>query len=419
MHDRLVWLIVLSSFSYPVTTVALLSVGVDTAGANFVLKGIYATFYLTLVLQAQSLRLSRGALKFILFFFLIYGIRLIVDILIFDIYIVGYQGYQILLYFFGLTLLPVVALAANAEALNARIILAGVNRALIACNVAVAIYALTFGASTQPAVLSGRFEIEGGVHGTAVLSPLTVSVIGAMLIAAAAGKLALLPRTNAATTTLYAVSLGIGTLNLFLGASRGPTIGVLVMLLFLAAMVYATKSESPGRASKFFLVAFSAFGAIAYSVSSMDTSRYYLIERIGILFGSRESLGPQELRWEIYRTALEDFLRSPLFGEHFVVSGFNYYPHNIPLEVLMSTGLLGCAVFLLASRQLILSLYFIVAGAVPKEAMILTLVSLLYLVLGMSSGSIHSLPEFWICFALVTLLGNSGRRDRRTRIRRI
>ena len=121
--------------------------------------------------------------------------------------------------------------------------------------------------------------------------------------------------------------------------------------------------------------------------------------------------GIQEERDFLYSVAWNDFLSAPLFGNAYVLSIDATTPHNVPLEVLMSVGLIGAVFFAVAMAFAAVALWRMLNGARGDRGYTLALASLCLLTMGLTSFSIGQSPELWIFIALVTVIGRSQRPD--------
>ena len=105
--------------------------------------------------------------------------------------------------------------------------------------------------------------------------------------------------------------------------------------------------------------------------------------------------------------AWAQFTEQPLLGSHFVELRFYTYPHNIFLESLMATGIVGAGL-LLANLAAAMLAALRVISASPSLAWI-GLIYLQYVVNGMVSGSLYFDTTFWAfgfaCMAVAQGLG--------------
>ncbi len=122
-----------------------------------------------------------------------------------------------------------------------------------------------------------------------------------------------------------------------LGSSRGSMLGLLGVFL-----VYSISSG--GFAKN--VVTTSVF--LSFLVLLLAVSSFF---EVGPLFRLVESLSGESSEGEYARLirwsqGFQQFSRSPVFGDALVLHASNNYPHNIFVEVLISTGAVGMLVFL-------------------------------------------------------------------------
>lgn len=124
--------------------------------------------------------------------------------------------------------------------------------------------------------------------------------------------------------------IGVSLVIFFLGSSRGALVAILlsVMCLFLFSN-YKNK----------IIAAIFIFISIPFSFILSEKIGSNLFERTDDALSSGDTSGRNEL-WE---DAWNQFINNPILGGRIEVSGI--YPHNMFLEVMMATGIIGMILF--------------------------------------------------------------------------
>ena len=114
--------------------------------------------------------------------------------------------------------------------------------------------------------------------------------------------------------------------------------------------------------------------------------------------------GLDEARRFSFYGAWNDFLTSPIIGNHFVGSYDNFYPHNIILEVMMSLGVVGLFIFLRIILRVYINFRNVFTGKFNTQTLHLFLFGLCFILISLTSGSIVASPEFWAFFILLSVI---------------
>ena len=169
------------------------------------------------------------------------------------------------------------------------------------------------------------------------ISPLALSYSGSLTMGVA--LLLLLTHKNSKTTKLILwVIAGMACVPFFLGASRGSVLALSVpFILFI--LNHKSKATSLYLMIVFILL---GFGIIILSEQFGSA----LVERFVGIESGIESGSSAASRVDIWSSALNHFYNFPLFGNSLEVPETQYHPHNIFIEVLMSTGIIGFIPFI-------------------------------------------------------------------------
>lgn len=393
-----------------ITAPATLLLGVFSSTSNFYIRVAEIGLLVSIVMLSVSFsRKNNEVLLPLISFFLIYSVRLVNDVLLEDILMIYQTPLYTLGYFLGLTLLPVITIALLYRSQDSQIVFRHSLAVLIVGNICLFLYAVTAGHFENGSIFSGRIQKSGELEGTATLGPIWIGMSGAMLASMLIGLFV--------SRRWYSkIQLGVGTAllclsvtNIFFGASRGPLIALVVVIM---ALLFRPRTRVVGaicgasRRKAWMIAIWTVCIAALLIVSSEGT--VFLVERMFSLYtdyiDGREVF---EARSIIYAAAWQDFLTSPLIGTSYVVSHENSSAHNIILESLMATGLVGTIVLFMALIRALKGILRLMDGTHGSEGVSLALLAICSLVTGLSSSSIGQSPALWILLALVTVMGTS------------
>ena len=397
--------LMLICFSYPITTVWLIELGAPVSQVNLVIKaGILFLFLLSLlVVLAHQPRFPRMMLP-LLAFLALYGVRLLYDVMILDILMIFQTRTYVFGYFFGLTLVPVVVVALALRPIDITAIHRWSFYFLIAANVSLILYTYLRGPIVAETAFAGRLQEDGALESTALLNPILVGAMGAMLAVFAIGRLATFGKMSVSAQVFHVMCLFMGGINVLLGASRGPALALLVCI----ALVFAGSLGKVGRGTRLQPRTWIYVGLFVIGFSTLvaaDLIKLQLIERFELMFDPTYKPEGEE-RQVIYAMAWSDFLSSPFVGSSYVVRQGAYSPHNILLEALMATGAFGGMAFIAAMALMCRGLWKLIRGFAGPLGVSIGLVATCFFILSMTSGTISGNPEFWSYMVAASLLGH-------------
>jgi O-antigen ligase len=108
----------------------------------------------------------------------------------------------------------------------------------------------------------------------------------------------------------------------------------------------------------------------------------------------------------MWESAWQQFKSSPVLGDRFINNIDKTYSHNIILDSLMSTGLLGTIPFLFYLAMPFLMFYKLNKTR-KRQLLIVFILFLATFMLSMTSGGLFTVSEFWILSALIIGLCSS------------
>jgi O-antigen ligase len=193
------------------------------------------------------------------------------------------------------------------------------------------------------------------------------------------------------------ISLAIIVISIFivfLSQSRGPVLG-----LMLALPLFARKSKKTILVITILSVPV-LFLTYIYFLDLLSTN---LVDTY-ILVGGDQDVSAN-VRYDLYGHAWQIFLDNPILGGNIIVPEYNFYTHNIFLDILISTGLIGFLVLLPIFLIPVLKIKKHFAFYHSKPIMLFALVIWIKsFIVAQFSGFIFYHSEFWIITLLILTL---------------
>lgn len=186
---------------------------------------------------------------------------------------------------------------------------------------------------------------------------------------------------------LLLFSIGVSLFVFLLGASRGS-----ILTIFSCFLIYFVtlnvKKIFISIASFFALIVIMYYAAI-YSGSSI----FDRFLNIGSAYSNNDSSVTGRL--DIWKEAIFLIKQSPILGGNFEAN--NVYPHNIFLEALMSTGVLGFLIFIFIT---IYGLYLSSKAYLCEKKYLPFIILVHGIVMGLFSGSLYTSILFFVGLGL-------------------
>ncbi|MEO9570750.1 MAG: O-antigen ligase family protein [Polaribacter sp.] len=169
------------------------------------------------------------------------------------------------------------------------------------------------------------------------ISPLALSYCSVLTIALSVYQLLFQKGINLKFKYYYYVNIVLSFIMFFLGASRGSVIALFFSILIF---YFFTNKKVKTKIIKLILI------SIPLIIIGVIKTKSLVFERI---FNSSSKVNIDNFgRGDLWRLAFKDFVNNPFFGGHIElinIPGYrdgmagNIYPHNMILEVFMSSGL--------------------------------------------------------------------------------
>ena len=195
-----------------------------------------------------------------------------------------------------------------------------------------------FGTTENLSVSGDSYDI-GRLHIESV-NPITMGYVGLSLLLLSTWPI--LMRVKNLTSGKKLLAFAGAALGLYLivaAASRGPVVTLFVVMCFYLLSVNLKKTWKP-------IVLALVFLTIGYNmaVHLEEAGRFRMISRIENAF-SGDDIAVRD-RQTAYTGAWQQFLDSPIVGDALEEKVTRFYPHNVILESLMATGVVGGVPFL-------------------------------------------------------------------------
>jgi O-antigen ligase len=177
----------------------------------------------------------------------------------------------------------------------------------------------------------------------------------------------------------------------FLGASRGS-----IFALFLPFVIMFFSRGNAVANIRLLIIMLLAAAAGVYLSELFGSS---LIGRFTSMKADIAQGNESAIRLEMWKAALLQFADNPILGDALEVSAFRFYPHNIVLEVLMSTGIVGFIPFVALLIYAFKSTIFIFRNDPANSWM--GIVFIQSFIQNMFSGSLYGASWFWASLGLL------------------
>lgn len=340
-----------------------------------------------------------------LFFWLVYSFVLIRDISFFDIRMGYASPFYLYSFAFGSSFFSFLVLFLAGKHFSfSRASVLLFWRFIVFSNLLILSYlAFSGGVSLEALATRASIDTESGN----VLNPITIGRYGCYSILSSLSLLLFLGKKSISLKVGVLCGLVVGVLNLFLGASRGPMLVCGILLLPILYYYYVYSRVTPVKLLKSSTVLGGIIGSIVFIVipflSSLKISVFFRLSQ----FFEQKSKGGKEIRDYEWEAAINQFIENPLLGDKYLNNFDNYYPHNVYLEVLMSTGVVGGA-FFFAGLSLVIVRIVGVFNRKDLFRFVFFLIALSILLFRVTSGALHQAPDFWAALGIVASTKNAS-----------
>jgi len=203
---------------------------------------------------------------------------------------------------------------------------------------------------------------------------------------------------------LMIIGFLIGTYILYASSTRGPLIALIVVISYILYI----KKKYRYLISLYSAIVLLIIGLFFLNIQNENIGRNSFFSRITKMIVTGDSSG----RGKIYIDSIGVFLDKPLFGGRFLFFD-GTYAHNFILDILMSTGLFGMAIFLVFFKNSVGEIIMIKkSSSINSSTYWVYLILIQYIVFAFFSCSLYDTPEFWYLIAMTMVLYKSKINER-------
>lgn len=237
------------------------------------------------------------------------------------------------------------------------------------------------------------YRLSTSSAGVNVISPLILSYCSALIIGVSLTYM-IFNKTKLHIKLLNLAAIIMSVIPFFLGASRGSIIAVFVPLFMLALANMSLKN---------FFKYTILFAVLVFGLVYMDN--YFesgLLSRFLSTSEAIETGGSSASRIDIWKSSFSQFLNHPFMGDKLNTEGVNHYPHNIFLEVLQTTGVIGFIPFIVLFVKGVIASFKIFKH--HAEYAWISVIFLQASMQNMFSGAVYTAAWYWTSLAMVLAL---------------
>lgn len=351
---------VLLCFAYPISAVSSLIIGIPSTIVNIGYRAfvLFIAFYVILV-SGSFYRpfISKGAIP-LLFFLFFYFCRIIWDTLLLQIN-TFHTLIEIYSFYLGGIFFPVLAIILAFKYINPQKVYFQILVVLVLTNSLMLFYFLfQKGFVISAEMFLFRADIKGADEEVSILNPISFGLYGGYLMLTCSWTLLMIKNNfSKIVVKLFYLLLILGLINLILSASRGPFIFTLIAFFFMLYVHFSKVKFSVKYSFKLLSISLIlvVFFFVLFQYFNKEGIDFAVFDR---LFSTVENVqsGEKEERNYFFTEAINMFLDSPVIGNQFVLKSTGGFPHNMILEVLMATGLIGFLLYFLTILKLVINI---------------------------------------------------------------
>ena len=403
--------IILLTIFYNIGSGLCLFFNINPSIFNFSYKILGTLFTLYAFLGSLILNKDRTFSKnlvVVLIFWVIYSIRLLYDMEVAQVPF-GFSKLEVYSFAFGGALNLTLAIIFCGYLMSIEKLIKAFRYVLIAANLIIILLLIFKSAQLDLVTLFlRRSYFSTDAEDLAIINPITIAMNGGLLAIISTIDIWFkaekeISKEPNKVLTYFLILLGI--LNLILGGSRGPFIffGLILLILFMIKLFRT--GFSAVFLLRLALILVSVIALFLYFFGDLLTADSFAL--FNRLSGITESSDPSDAsRFIQIRSAWDQFLSSPIIGDRFVERSTNFYPHNILLESLMATGIVGTTFFVIFILLSLFSSFSLTKFVGSNSLLKLSMINLFFLLSCLTSGCLWNSLELWV-FSILVIVQSS------------
>lgn len=395
-------MIIILCFGYPISAILSLVLDIPSTYVNGTFRGIVlllGLFILSLffIKNKNKLVFSKYSISLVLFLF-VYSLRLIWDLFIISIY-TEHSKFEICSFFIGNILIPIFVVLFTFKFCSTKKIILNSYYILIIDNLIILLfYFIQNNWNFSPEILMERAAIKGMSDDLLLINPISFGIYGGYLILTSTTFLLFLK--NLVPRKLAYFFICIGFINLILSTSRGPFLFTLIGVIILLFLFISFSKQDFRLWRRIILFLTFVSGLVLFIITKFEQDGF----QIGIIqraISMKENIqsGEKEGRNDLYSEGFDMFLESPIFGKKLVLESTASYPHNIFIEIMMSTGIIGLSIYFITLICFLIKIF----NLKNHSLNLIFFLAVFFLAYGISltTGNIYQSIESWLLLALI------------------
>lgn len=401
------FLLIYSMYGFPLQSAIPFILQINSNPINIGIRVSLLLISLFLIVFSAFRRIEKLNIGFVwmMVFWLLYTIRLIYDLEIKGVHFVEESKFYVYSFAFGACLIPAMAIYLNGKHLNLKTCIKFTFWLLLLSNLSLVYTLLSYHEWSLVQVFLTRASVLIEVDGEkiSIVNGITISYYGQLLALVSIFFIKLKIFEGRLAQFFLSAVCFLGILNLVMGASRGPLLTFISLLIITYLYTFSQIKFNLVKSIKGFLLVILVLGTVAtifFRNFALEDIQFF--SRLQNSYDEHVISNVKEERDYQWESAIAQFVKSPVWGDKFVNDFDNSYAHNSILDVLMSLGLLGFFSYIMIYVYLIPKFRYAIHGL--KENPSFFFFCILFLaenLAGLTSGGTFAAINFWLLMALL------------------